>query len=74
MAKLLVSLVLAGWGVAIALLSVQNATPVALRLFGLRSIELPFGLVLALTAAVGLVGTTLLLPLGRGAGRPAGRR
>jgi uncharacterized integral membrane protein len=40
---------------AIAILSVQNATLVSLRLFGLRSINLPFGAVLALSLSVGIL-------------------
>jgi uncharacterized integral membrane protein len=45
---------------AIALISVQNATPVALQLFSLQTVGIPFGLLLALTALIGMVGTALL--------------
>ncbi|MGB8702395.1 MAG: hypothetical protein WCD18_23505 [Thermosynechococcaceae cyanobacterium] len=38
-----------------ALLSVQNATAVALVWLGLQSIQLPFGLVLSLSFALGLM-------------------
>ncbi|HLP90246.1 MAG TPA: DUF1049 domain-containing protein [Nostocaceae cyanobacterium] len=62
-ASVLISLVIAGWVVAIALISVQNATPVSLRFLGFRSIQVPFGLMLAFFVAVGLISMTILQPL-----------
>lgn len=62
-ANLLTALIVAGWVVAIAILSVQNATPVSLRFLTFQSIQLPVGLVLAFSASVGIVGTALLQPL-----------
>ncbi|MBS3026570.1 MAG: DUF1049 domain-containing protein [Dolichospermum sp. DET50] len=59
----LISLILAVWVVAIALISVQNATPVSLRFLGFQSIQIPFGLMLAFSVAVGLLGTAVLQPL-----------
>lgn len=63
MGKLIIAVVLAAWVVAIAILSVQNATPLSLRFFGLESIQIPFGVVLALFAAVGMVLMAIALML-----------
>lgn len=54
--NLLTSLVLASWVSFIAILSVQNATYVSLRFLGFQSIQLPIGIVLAVSAGVGVVG------------------
>ncbi|MFM7527623.1 MAG: hypothetical protein ACKO63_03865 [Nodosilinea sp.] len=51
------------WITAIAVITVQNATPVTLRLLNLQSIAMPFGVVLAFGAAAGMVVTALLLVL-----------
>jgi uncharacterized integral membrane protein len=61
LSNLIISGILAVLVSAIAIISVQNATLVSLRLFGLRSINLPFGVVLALTVAVGII-TGAILP------------
>jgi uncharacterized integral membrane protein len=53
---IVVSAIAAIWVVAIALLSVQNAAPVSLQFLGFRSIQLPVGLVLATSAALGMIG------------------
>jgi uncharacterized integral membrane protein len=53
--NLLISVVIAGWVSAIALISVQNATPVSLRFLVFQSIQIPFGLMLAFCVAVGLL-------------------
>ncbi|MEA5616735.1 LapA family protein [Cronbergia sp. UHCC 0137] len=58
--NLFISVVIAVWVIAIAIISVQNATPVSLRFLIFQSIQIPFGLVLAFAAAVGLVGTSVL--------------
>ena len=63
LANLLTSLVVAVWVVAIAIVSIQNATPVSLSFLNYRSIELPVGLVLAFSSAVGIIGMALILPL-----------
>jgi uncharacterized integral membrane protein len=63
MAKFLTALIFAVWIVAIALLSVQNAAPVSLRLLAFESVQIPVGLVLALSAALGMVGMAIALPL-----------
>ncbi len=61
--NLLTSTVLACWVVAIAVLAVQNAQPVSLKFLTFQSIQIPFGLVLAFCAAVGIIGMALLQPL-----------
>ncbi|TAE60802.1 MAG: DUF1049 domain-containing protein [Nostocales cyanobacterium] len=58
--NLFISIVIAGWVLAIALISVQNATPVSLRFLVFQSIQVPFGLMLAFWVAVGLVGVSVL--------------
>lgn len=62
-ANLLTSLVVACWVVAIAILSVQNATPVSLKFLTFESIQLPVGLVLAFSAGAGIIGIALTQPL-----------
>ncbi len=57
---LLISLIVATWVGAIAILSVQNFTPVALNLLMFQSIEIPVGLVLAFGVGVGMVGMTIV--------------
>ncbi|MGK7889776.1 MAG: DUF1049 domain-containing protein [Leptolyngbyaceae cyanobacterium] len=68
----MIAVIMAGWVVAIALLSVQNVlipdptgtpTLVTLKFLGLTSVPLPFGLTLALSAAIGMVGAAILMPL-----------
>ncbi|MGF1461012.1 MAG: hypothetical protein ACFBSG_18535 [Leptolyngbyaceae cyanobacterium] len=61
MPKLFIVTISAVWIVAIAILSVQNATPVAVRFLGLKSVELPIGIVLSFGVAGGLVATAILL-------------
>lgn len=65
LANLLTSLVVAIWVVAIAIVSVQNATPVSLKFLTFQSVQIPVGLILAFSAAVGIISTALLLPLWR---------
>ncbi len=62
-ANLLISVVIAVWVMAIAILSVQNATLVSLKFLSFRSIQIPVGLVLAFCVCVGLVGIAMLQPL-----------
>jgi uncharacterized integral membrane protein len=63
MQKLLLVLLSAFWMVAIAIVAVQNATPVAIQFLMLRSVELPFGVVLSFCVAGGMMVTMLLLLL-----------
>ncbi|MHC5595244.1 MAG: LapA family protein [Nostoc sp.] len=62
-APFLTSLVVAVWVIAIAIISVQNATPVSLKFLTFQSIQIPMGLVMAFSAGVGLIGMALLQPL-----------
>lgn len=55
------ALVFAIWIVAIAILSVQNATPVSVRFLVFRSVELPVGIVLSFGVAGGILATTAVL-------------
>ncbi|MEG3839113.1 LapA family protein [Microcoleus sp. herbarium14] len=48
---------------AIAILSVQNATPVSLNFTFFKSIQMPVGVVLAMSVSAGLIGGALLQPL-----------
>lgn len=63
LANLLTIVILAGWVVAIAIISVQNATPVSLRFLTFQSVQLPAGLVLAFGAALGMLTMGLTQPL-----------
>ena len=62
MPTFLTSLIIAAWIGAIALLSVQNATPVTLRFHTFESVQIPLGLVITFAAALGMVGMALTLP------------
>jgi uncharacterized integral membrane protein len=63
--NLIISAIAAAWVIAIALLSVQNATLVSLKFLVWRSIELPWGLILAGSVSIGfLLGGWLLSLLG----------
>ena len=55
MINLLLSLILAGWVGAIAILAVQNATPVSLRFLQFQSIQIPLGVILAFSLGAGLL-------------------
>ncbi|MEH2281954.1 MAG: LapA family protein [Nostoc sp.] len=63
LAPFFTSLVVAVWVIAIAIISVQNATPVSLKFLTFQSIQIPMGLVMAFSAVVGLIGMALLQPL-----------
>ena len=63
MQKLLPMLVCAVWVVIIAIFSVQNATPIAVRFLVFQSVELPLGVVLSFGVAGGVAITALLLML-----------
>jgi hypothetical protein len=63
LANFLILLIIAVWVVAIALISVQNATPVSLKFLVFQSIQIPFGLMLAFAVAVGLLSVAVLQPL-----------
>jgi len=48
---------------AIGIISVQNATPVSLNFIFFQSIQMPVGVVLAMSLSAGLIGGALLQPL-----------
>jgi uncharacterized integral membrane protein len=62
-ANLIACLILAVWAIAIALFSVQNATPVSLKLLGFESIQMPVGVVLAFSAGIGVMLGAIALPV-----------
>jgi uncharacterized integral membrane protein len=55
MTKLFISAIVAAWVLFIALISVQNASLVSLRFVFWKSIDLPWGLVLAGAVAIGFI-------------------
>lgn len=55
MAPILAVLIVASWVSAIAIVAVQNATPVTLQFLGWRSVAIPFGVVLAFSVTAGAV-------------------
>ena len=66
------SIILALWVSGIAIFSVQNATPISLKIFfkifGLtifyfESIYIPIGVILSLSVSVGVIIGSILLPL-----------
>ena len=70
LATIAIALLLALWIVAIAVLSIQNifvvdaagtSTLVSLKFMGVSSINLPLGVTLALSAATGMIATSLIL-------------
>lgn len=70
LATVLIAIILAGWSIAIAILSVQNAFVtdetgdaqlITLKFLGLQSIQMPFGVALAGAFAIGIIATTLVL-------------
>jgi lipopolysaccharide assembly protein A len=68
-ANLLTSLIVAGWISAIAILSIQNFTPVSLKFLSFETIQLPVGIVLAFSVAVGAVGGAIAPIIWQFAGR-----
>lgn len=62
MANFLTSLILGAWVCIIALISVQNATPIALRFLTFQSVALPMGVILAFCATLGMVSMAIALP------------
>lgn len=63
LAPVLISVVVAFWVVAIAIVSIQNATPVTLKFLIFQSIQIPIGLILAFSVGLGLITMAVLLPL-----------
>jgi uncharacterized integral membrane protein len=66
MINLVISAIVATWISVIALISVQNASLVSLKFLFWQSIELPWGIVLAIAVATGfLIGGCLPILLSR---------
>lgn len=65
MTRFLTSFIVAAWVSIIALIAIQNASPVTLQFLGLQSVAIPIGLVLAFSASLGMVGTALILEVWR---------
>lgn len=63
---LVIVALIAVWVVAIALIVVQNAAPVRLVFLRWQSVEIPFGVVLAFSGAVGMLGTAVVQWLAAG--------
>ncbi len=65
LASLISSIVIATWIVAIAILALKNENlqPVSLKFLTFQSINLPFFLVLAGSAALGMILIALIQPL-----------
>ncbi|VXD23255.1 lipopolysaccharide assembly protein LapA domain-containing protein [Planktothrix paucivesiculata] len=57
------SFILAFWMSAIAILAIQNATPITLRFLFLESVQLPVGVILAFSVSLGVLGGALFKPL-----------
>lgn len=62
-ATLITACIVAVWIGAIALIAVQNAAPITLSFLTFQTIELPFGLVIAFSVVVGILGTAIAQPL-----------
>jgi uncharacterized integral membrane protein len=61
MTRFLISVIVAIWVSTIALIAIQNATPVTLTFLGIQSVAIPLGLVLAFSASLGMVGAALAI-------------
>ncbi|MGL5080524.1 MAG: lipopolysaccharide assembly protein LapA domain-containing protein [Microcoleaceae cyanobacterium] len=58
--SILTSLILAGWVSTMAILAIQNATPIALKFLTFQSIQVPIGLVLAFSVSLGAIAGAIL--------------
>lgn len=74
MINFLLALSAAVWVIAIAIIAVQNATPVAINFLTFQSVRLPFGVALAFSVAAGMVGVTVVQILWRLTGSPLTRQ
>ena len=59
-ANLITSTVIAFWIVLIAIISVQNYRLVSLNFLILQSIQIPFGVIIALSASTGMIGMGII--------------
>jgi uncharacterized integral membrane protein len=62
-ATLITACIVAVWIGAIALIAIQNATPVALRFLTFQTIEIPFGLIIAFSIMIGILGSAIAQPI-----------
>lgn len=60
---IITTFILAFWISAIAILAIQNATPISLRFLFLESVQLPVGVILSFSVALGLLGAALFQPI-----------
>lgn len=60
---LIISVILVIWITVIAIISVQNATLVSLKFMGFESVQIPVGVVLALSVNVGIIAGIIFVPL-----------
>ncbi|BAZ03734.1 DUF1049 domain-containing protein [Calothrix sp. NIES-3974] len=57
---IIISLIVAIWVSAIAIIAFQNPNNVSLKFLGMESIQLPFGVLLSFCASGGMVGMAIL--------------
>lgn len=62
-ANLVISLFVAIWVIAIAIISLKNVTPISLKFITFQSIQLPFFLVLAFSVGAGIILMAFIQPL-----------
>lgn len=63
MSKFLIIFLLSVWIVIIAIVAAQNGTPVSLQFLTFQIVPLPFGIMLAFCAVIGMLGTAIALSL-----------
>lgn len=57
------SFIVAFWISAIAIIAIQNATPVSLTFLFFQSISIPIGLIIAFSVTIGLIIAALFKPI-----------
>ncbi|MCW6034790.1 DUF1049 domain-containing protein [Spirulina subsalsa FACHB-351] len=63
--NLLISLLITAWLVTIAVISIQNITPISLNFLTFSSVEIPFGVLLTFGVGLGLLIGAMLPVLTR---------
>jgi uncharacterized integral membrane protein len=56
------SIILALWVSGIAILSVQNATPISLKFISFHSIKIPLGVILSFSVSLGVLISSIFMP------------
>lgn len=64
-ANVLTSIVLAAWIAAIAIISIQNITPISLKFLNLQTIQIPMGIILAFSVGIGAIAAAIAPALWR---------